>query len=89
MIGAISESDVIMVLLGLIQLIVVGLGAWILKTLIDLKVIMTEMRTILESNGRRIHNLEEFRQFAESKIKELWSWYKREFLDSKNRPPHS
>jgi len=45
-----SESQAILVLIGLIQVIVLGLGAWQLTTTIKLQSRMTKVETLLEAS---------------------------------------
>ena len=78
-----NDSDVLMMLWGLLQVIVIGIGAWTLSTLLALKIIMAKIEVKLQTQETRTHELEVFRQFAESKIKEMWASHVRDFRDSK------
>lgn len=74
---AVTESDVILVLVGIIQIIVIGLGVWILHTLVAILKVLEKLKTVAGVHGSSIKNLKDFRTYAESKLKELWSWYRR------------
>ena len=85
-----TTTDVILTVIGILQLPVILIGAWILKTLVDLKVLIAVVKSKLDNHESRIHQLEEYKHWGESKIKEMWSQYQRERRDSKqNLPPHS
>lgn len=73
-----TDTDILMMLWGLLQVIVIAIGAWILSTLLALKILMAEIKIRLETQDSRIHDLEVYKQFAESKLKEMWSKHTRE-----------
>ncbi len=70
---AIDDSTALMAALGFIQLIVVGLGTWMLITLVKLNATMAALNVTISSVEASSMDYHEYRRWSESKIKQLWA----------------
>lgn len=77
-----QQAEVITILFGLVQLIVVGLGVWMLKTLVAILTVLEGLKMVISSNKDDIKELQQYRNFSESKLKEMWAWYSRHISKS-------
>lgn len=78
-----DTTDILLLVLAGGQAIAIPVGLWIGKSIVDLKVSIASYQVTQNTHEQRIHNLEEYRQSTESKVKEMWGHYIRNHRDSK------
>jgi hypothetical protein len=78
-----DSITILLIVFSFIQAIAILVGGWVGKNIIELKVVMAEVRVGIGNQERRIFDLEAWQQQADKKLIQLWSIYQREQRDSR------
>lgn len=68
-----ETNSLIIALVGFVQIIVIGLGTWMLITLVRLNATMAALNVTMKQLQGASADFYEYRRWSESKIKVLWT----------------
>ena len=75
MILALEDTSIILLLFGLMQLVFLGLGRWLLLEIHELNATMAALKPVLEALKAGRDDYFEFRRDVEPKVNEMWKDY--------------